>query len=180
MLEKESFSLVILDLLLPDVDGFTVLDRTLEFVPEQRVFILSALSDVRAKVRCLELGACDYVTKPFDLPELVARVRLRLQELRTPQRRYLDLGRVRLDTERRVVMFDGLRIQLATREYLLLEYLMRKGGEPCSREELLENVWGYRFEPGTNVVEVCVGRLRQKLGGSAIETIRNVGYCMAA
>jgi DNA-binding response OmpR family regulator len=107
-------------------------------------------------------------------------VRLRLREWRTPQRRYLEVGGLTLDTERRMAVSDGKRIHLATREYLLLEYLMRKRGEPCSRSELLEHVWGYRFEPGTNVVEVCVGRLRQKLGGSAIETIRNVGYCLAA
>jgi two-component system copper resistance phosphate regulon response regulator CusR len=181
-LEREAFSLMILDLILPDIDGFSVLDRTFDLVPNQRVLVLSALSDMRSKVRCLELGACDYVTKPFDLPELVARVRLRLQDGRRSEReeRYIAFASFTLDTQRRVAICGKVQIPLATREFLLLEHLARKHGDVCSREELLEGVWGYAFDPGTNVVEVCIGRLRHKLGGEVIETIRNVGYCIAA
>jgi two-component system copper resistance phosphate regulon response regulator CusR len=174
--------MVILDLILPDIDGFSVLDRTLELEPEQRVLVLSALSDMRSKVRCLELGACDYVTKPFDLPELVARVRLRLHESRRTEKdeRYIHVSSFTLDTQRRVAVVGEEHVALATREFLLLEHLARHHGDVCSREELLEGVWGYTFDPGTNVVEVCIGRLRHKLGGQVIETIRNVGYCVAA
>jgi DNA-binding response OmpR family regulator len=181
-LENGTFSMVILDLILPDIDGFSVLDRTLELEPEQRVLVLSALSDMRSKVRCLELGACDYVTKPFDLPELVARVRLRLHEGRRTEKdeRYIHVSSFTLDTQRRVAVVGEEQIALATREFLLLEHLARHHGDVCSREELLEGVWGYTFDPGTNVVEVCIGRLRHKLGGAVIETIRNVGYCIAA
>lgn len=181
-LESGTFSLVILDLILPDIDGFSVLDRTLELEPEQRVLVLSALADMRSKVRCLELGACDYVTKPFDLPELVARVRLRLHESRRTEKdeRYIHVSSFTLDTQRRVAVVGEEQISLATREFLLLEHLARHHGDVCSREELLEGVWGYTFDPGTNVVEVCIGRLRHKLGGEVIETIRNVGYCIAA
>jgi two-component system copper resistance phosphate regulon response regulator CusR len=181
-LEREAFSLVILDLILPDIDGFSVLDRALDLAPDQRVLVLSALSDMRSKVRCLELGACDYVTKPFDLPELVARVRLRLQDGRRTEndQRFIHVAAFTLDTQRRVAVIGEVQISLATREFRLLEHLARKHGEVCSREELLEGVWGYAFDPGTNVVEVCIGRLRHKLGGDVIETIRNVGYCIAA
>jgi two-component system copper resistance phosphate regulon response regulator CusR len=180
MLEESAYDLIILDLLLPDGDGFEVLDRSLELRPDQRVLVISALADVRTKVRCLELGACDYVTKPFELPEVVARARLRLQSrTATPEERYLRVGELTLDTLRRVVHGRDVPVALATREFLLLEYLMRSGSV-CSREELLEHVWGYTFDPGTNVVEVCVGRLRSKLGGASIDTIRNVGYAIAA
>jgi two-component system copper resistance phosphate regulon response regulator CusR len=182
LLEHHDFALVILDLILPDLDGFSILDRAFELNPEQRVLVLSALADVRSKVRCLELGACDYVTKPFDLPELVARVRVRLQESRVDEadKRFLQAQLFTLDTQRRVAIVEDGQVPLATREFLLLEYLARKNGEVCSRSELLAKVWGYSFDPGTNVVEVCVGRLRSKLGGRCIETVRNVGYYIAA
>jgi DNA-binding response OmpR family regulator len=181
LIEKGAYGLVILDLLLPDIDGFSVLDRLLVIAPGQAVLVLSSLADVRAKVRCLELGACDYVTKPFDLPELIARVRLRIHERRqADEERYLRHSSLTLDTQRRVVADGERQVALATREYLLLEYLMRKPGEVCSRPELLEHVWGYSFDPGTNVVDVCIRRLRAKLGDPLIETIRNVGYSLAA
>jgi DNA-binding response OmpR family regulator len=94
--------------------------------------------------------------------------------------RYIHVSSFTLDTQRRVAVVGEAQIALATREFLLLEHLARHHGDVCSREELLEGVWGYTFDPGTNVVEVCIGRLRHKLGGEVIETIRNVGYCIAA
>ncbi len=172
------FSLVILDLLLPDLDGFSILGNLMKSAPGQEVLVLSALSDVGSKVRCLELGAADYLSKPFDLPELMARVRRRMQHARHEGNdRYLRCGRFSLDLHRRRFLGNGEPVSLSTREFVLLEYLMRKDGEVCSRQELLDHVWGYSFDPGTTVVEVCIGRLRQKLGHPYIETVRNVGYC---
>jgi two-component system OmpR family response regulator len=172
----DAADLVILDLLLPDLDGFAILTSTTDLTPAPQVIVLSALADVRSKVACLELGACDYMTKPFELAELIARVRLRARERPITAPRYLRSGHYVLDLQRRVVEDSGLQVSLTTREFLLLEYLMSHDGEACSREELLEHVWGYAFDPGTNVVDVCVGRLRHKLGGEAVGTVRNVGY----
>jgi two-component system, OmpR family, response regulator len=177
-LRSEPFALVILDLRLPDVDGLALLTRATELVPDQPVLILSAVSDVRAKVRCLELGACDYVAKPFELAELLARVRLRTRERkRARARRSLVSGRYVLDLEHRTVHDGAVTMRLSTREFVLLEYLMQHEGVTCTRSELLEQVWGYSFDPGTNVVDVCVGRIRHKLGGDCVTTVRNVGYC---
>ena len=175
-LKAHPYGLVILDLLLPDLHGFTVLRSALALQPEQQVLVLSAVSDAHSKVHCLEVGACDYVAKPFDLSELLARIRLRLETHRATAR-FLHGGSLSLDLQRRVVGLNGKSIPLAAREFLLLEYLMGREGEVATREELLEHVWKYTFDPGTNVVDVCVARLRHKLGCDCIETVRNVGYC---
>lgn len=178
---KETYDLVLLDLLLPGTDGFSFLERIYELRPAQEVLVLSALSDVESKVRCLELGAADYVTKPFVLAELVARIRTRVRHAKAVAgTRFLDAGSLRLDLHRRVAFTNGQRIQLSPREFLLLEYLMRKDGDVCTREELLASVWGFTFDPGTNVVDVYVRRIRSKVGEEVIETVRNVGYCYAA
>jgi two-component system OmpR family response regulator len=175
------YELVVLDLLLPGLDGIAVLQRILDSRPEQRVLILSALSDVDSKVRCLELGAADYLPKPFALAELVARVRARLRQPEAPATpRVVTVGRVTLDVVRRVADSGAGPISLSEREFLLLQHLMRKADEVCSREELLAEVWGYSFDPGSNVVDVYVGRLRSKLGPELIETVRNVGYRLDA
>jgi two-component system, OmpR family, response regulator len=177
-LEHHEYGLAILDLLLPDVDGVAVLARARVVAPDTPVMVLSAVTDVNSKVVCLELGACDYVPKPCELPELVARVRLRVGRPARPMaRRELRSGRQVLDLHHRMVEVDGRRISLTTREFVLLEYLMEHAGETCTRQELLENVWGYTFDPATNVVDVCIGRVRHKLGGESILTVRNVGYC---
>jgi DNA-binding response OmpR family regulator len=171
------YELVVLDLLLPGLDGISVLQGIIDSRPEQRVLILSALSDVDSKVRCLELGAADYLPKPFALAELVARVRARLRQPEAPAApRLLTAGRINLDLLRRVADAGSGPVNLSEREFLLLQYLMRKAGEVCTREELLADVWGYSFDPGSNVVDVYVGRLRSKLGSELIETVRNVGY----
>ena len=176
-LRSGTFDLVVLDLLLPDLDGFSVLSSATELGSHPPVIVLSALADVRSKVACLELGACDYITKPFELGELIARVRLRARERHTMKApRFVRCGHFVLDLQLRVVENGNGPVSLTTREFLLLEYLMGRQGEACSREELLEHVWGYAFDPGTNVVDVCVGRLRHKLGGECVTTVRNVGY----
>ena len=177
---REAYDLVLLDLLLPGPDGFTFLEGIYDVRPEQEVLVLSALSDVESKVRCFELGAADYVTKPFVLAELIARIRTRVRRAKTvAATRFLDSGALRLDLTRRIAVTNGRRIPLSTREFLLLEYLMRKDGDVCTREELLASVWGFTFDPGTNVVDVYVRRLRSKIGDETIETVRNVGYCCA-
>jgi two-component system OmpR family response regulator len=180
-LHNDVFDLVILDLRLPDVDGYALLVRAAGMESHQPVLVLSAVTDVRSKVHCLELGACDYVTKPFELAELVARVKLRTRPQReTTTRRRLQSGRYTLDLLRRIVGDGTGSTTLSTREFLLLEYLMEREGETCSRGELLERVWGYSFDPGTNVVDVCIARLRQKLGSDCVTTVRNVGYRFVA
>jgi len=172
-----SYELVVLDLLLPHLDGVSVLEDLMESRPDQRVLVLSALSDVETKVRCLEVGASDYLSKPFSLAELIARVRARLrQPAAGPRHRFLRAGGLTLDLTRRVAELGDRRVALSEREFLLLEHLMCQGGEVCSRQQLLAEVWGYTFDPGSNVVDVCVGRLRARLGGDVIETVRNVGY----
>jgi DNA-binding response OmpR family regulator len=177
LVRGDALDLIILDLLLPDLDGFAILTSTTDLAPAPPVIVLSALADVRSKVACLELGACDYMTKPFELAELIARVRLRARDRPLAQPRYLRCGDYVLDLQRRVLKNGGGPVALTTREFLLLEYMMTREGDACTRDELLEHVWGYAFDPGTNVVDVCVGRLRHKLGGHSVATVRNVGYC---
>jgi DNA-binding response OmpR family regulator len=177
-LDERGYALVILDLLLPDVDGLAVLAQARSIAPDTPVLVLSAVTDVRSKVICLDLGACDYVAKPCELAELVARVRVRIGRPDALNRHHLRRGRHVLDLQRRRMLPDrGEPIALTTREFVLLQYLMERAGETCSREELLEHVWGYTFDPGTNVVDVCVGRVRHKLGEDCVVTVRNVGYC---
>jgi DNA-binding response OmpR family regulator len=179
-LDEGGYALAILDLLLPDVDGLAVLAEARSIAPDTPVLVLSAVTDVRSKVVCLDLGACDYVAKPCELAELIARVRLRVRRAGAPSHR-LRRGRYALDLQRRRLLRDGSEpIGLTTREFVLLQYVMERAGETCSREDLLEHVWGYTFDPGTNVVDVCVGRVRHKLGDDCLVTVRNVGYCFVA
>jgi two-component system copper resistance phosphate regulon response regulator CusR len=175
------YALIILDLLLPDFDGYEVLRRVVEANPAQRVLVLSAVGDVESRVRCLRLGAVDYLAKPFAIAELVERVKHRIDQQSTVSlSRWLDVGGVRLDLQRRVLRVGERVILLSPREFVLMEHLMRHANEVCTRIELLGDVWGYSFDPGSNVVDVCVGRLRAKLERDLIETVRNVGYCFIA
>jgi DNA-binding response OmpR family regulator len=173
------YDLVILDLLLPGLDGISVLRGIVEARPHQQVLILSALSDATDKVECLKLGAADYLAKPFSLAELTARVGVRLRERssKRPEAVATTCG-IALDRRRRLADAGAGRVHLSEREFLLLQHLMDNDGEVCTREELLADVWGYTFDPGSNVVEVYVSRLRAKLAVDVIETIRNVGYCL--
>jgi two-component system copper resistance phosphate regulon response regulator CusR len=186
MASEGRHELVLLDLMLPGLDGVGVLRGLMAARPAQRVLILSAIGDVTSKVRCLELGAADYLPKPFAVAELIARVRARLRQPGAAERsasqeeRWLRVGGVALDTARRVAEFQDKSVVLSHREFLLLRHLMRKAGDVCGRDELLADVWGYSFDPGTNVVDVYVGRLRAKLSARLIETVRNVGYCYVA
>lgn len=175
------YELVVLDLLLPGLDGISVLRSLIDERPDQRVLVLSALADVGSKVRALELGASDYLSKPFALAELIARIRARLrQPAAGPDERFLSAGRLTLDLVRRVAEGESGPVSLSEREFLLLQHLMIRQGEVSSRQRLLADVWGYSFDPGSNVVDVCVGRLRAKLGPDVIETVRGVGYRLQA
>lgn len=177
LVRARSYELVILDLLLPGVDGVSVLREIMESRPEQRVLVLSALSDVESKVQCLDLGASDYVAKPFSLAELVARVRARVRQPNgAAAERFLRVGAVTLDLLRRTADAGRGPVRLSEREAHLLRHLMQRDGEVSSRQRLLEEVWGLSFDPGSNVVDVYVRRLRAKLGADVIETVRNVGY----
>ena len=176
------YDLVILDLLLPGLDGLSVLRELAQGAPNLPVLILSARSDLPTKLRGFELGARDYVAKPFALDELVARVRaqLRASGVGEPEEPLLRVGLLELDVARRRARVRDNVALLTDREFRLLHHLVRHCGEVLSREQLLEAVWGYHFDPGSNVVDVCVRRLRKKLGSGTIETIRHVGYRLAA
>jgi two-component system copper resistance phosphate regulon response regulator CusR len=179
--ESQDYAVIVLDLLLPGLDGYEVLRRILRANPAQRVLILSAIGDVESKVRCLQMGAVDYLPKPFAIAELIARVRRRIQDpAAPPPPRWLEAGGMRLDLQRRVLSVEDREVSLSHREFILMGHLMRHAGEVCTRDELLADVWGYSFDPTSNVVDVCVRRLRSKLERGAIETVRNVGYCFVA
>jgi DNA-binding response OmpR family regulator len=176
------WDLVVLDLLLPGLDGLQVLQALHAAQPELPVVILSARGDVRTKLRGFELGASDYVPKPFSLDELLARIRVQLRGASVfADEHVLRAGVVALDLARRQARVGELVTDLADREFRLLHHLLLHVGEVISRERLLAEVWGYDFDPGSNVVEVCMRRLRQKLGPDVpIETVRNAGYRLAA
>jgi DNA-binding response OmpR family regulator len=172
--------LVVLDLLMPGVNGQAVLGGLLAHDPDQRVLVLSAAADVQTRVECLERGAVDFMPKPFSVRELLARVRTRLRGVPAVGAQDLvRLGGLALDLRRRELRVRGQVCELTHREFLLLQHLMRRAGDPCSRAELLSEVWGLTFDPGTNLVDACVARLRSKLPGDVVRTVRNVGYRVA-
>ncbi len=172
------FDLAILDIGLPDMDGFTVLKRMRESGSAMPVIVLTARDSVTDTVRGLEGGADDYMPKPFRFAELLARVRLRLRERPTTgdEPAVLERGNVRLDLIRREATVGGRSVELSAREFLLAEMFLRHPGQVLSREQLLSHVWGYEFDPGSNVVDVYVGYLRKKLGADVITTLRGMGY----
>ena len=177
------YDVVVLDLLLPRVDGLTVLRELRRGRPALPVVILSARSDLPTKLRGFELGANDYVAKPFALDELIARVRVQVRHANggNGDGNVVHAGRLELDLARRRARMGAVTTDLSDREFRLLHYLVLHAGEVISRERLLAEVWGYHFDPGSNVVEVCMRRLRKKLGADApIETVRHAGYRLAA
>lgn len=175
------WDLVLLDLLLPGLNGLELLDALHRRRPELPVLILSARADLQTKLRGFALGASDYVPKPVALDELLARVRVQLRRQGVPDESPLSYGRLELDVARRQARLGDLVCDLSDREFRLLRHLVQHAGEVISRERLLADVWGYSFDPGSNVVDVCVRRLRKKLGPDApIETVRHAGYRLAA
>jgi DNA-binding response OmpR family regulator len=202
------YDLVILDLVMPDLDGRQVLARLLRVHPGQAVIVLSCVADVVAKVDCLERGAQDYLTKPFSLAELLARVRVRVRvrlavdtapgvaaepaghalppamatvtEAPAAPGELIRAGGVTLDTGRLAADIGHGPVPLTRLEFLLLRELAEHPGESVPKVRLLATVWGYDFDPGSNVVDVCVRRVRSKLGFDLIKTVRGEGYQLAA
>jgi DNA-binding response OmpR family regulator len=179
----EDVALVVLDLLLPRLDGLSVLRELAQERPELPVIVLSARTDLPTKLRGFELGARDYVPKPFALDELIARVRahLRATAAHDVEAHVLRVGGLTLDVAGRQARYGAIVADLSDREFRLLHHLLLHAGEVVSRERLLAAVWGYHFDPGSNVVDVCVRRLRRKLGADApIQTVRHAGYRFAS
>ena len=191
--QASRYDLVILDLVMPDMAGEAVLDRMLAARPDQAVLVLSCLADVASKVECLERGAQDYLTKPFSLAELLARVRVRLRGGTAENGLHggtadnghdrsgeiVRAGSLTLDVGRLVADIGHGAVPLTRLEFLLLRELAEHAGQSVPKGQLLASVWGYDFDPGSNVVDVCVRRLRSKLGFDLIKTVRGEGYQLA-
>ena len=180
MVFSDSFDLLLLDLGLPGKDGLIVLEELRGQGADLPIIILTARDDINDKIAGLEGGADDYVTKPFRFEELLARIRLRL---RSPNHNtpalaptILQVGNIVLDIRTRKVEFKGKQIELPTKEFTLLETFMEHPGQVMTREQLLDRVWGYDYDPGSNIVDVYIGYLRKKLDNNVIETVRGIGY----
>ena len=177
---EEDIDLVLLDLGLPGVDGRSVLRLLRSRRPDLPVVIVTARDDVKDKVWGLDAGATDYVTKPFDFDELLARIRAALRSADQQTSNQLVVDDLRLDLLTKVAWRAGRRIDLAPREWALLEYLMRHPHQVLSRTQILNHVWEYDFEPGSNVVDVYVGYLRRKINAPELSpllhAVRGAGY----
>jgi len=173
------FDLLILDLGLPGLDGHEVLTQMRARGQRMPVIILTARHELADKVSSFESGADDYVTKPVKFAELLARVRARLRDSGESQAETIEAAGIVLDLRARQAIVKGRPVELSTREFILAETLFRHPGQVLSREQILSHVWGYDFDPGSNVVDVYVGYLRKKLGQDLIETVRGAGYRLA-
>ena len=176
---SRSFDLLILDLGLPGKDGVEVMEELRGQGEQIPIVILTARNQVKDKVAGLQGGADDYITKPFSFEELLARISLRLRSRQVSESQpemLLTVGQVTLDVRTHTVKVGKSEIHLSNQEFILLESLMRHPDRAISREELLNYVWGYDYDPGSNIVDVYVGYLRKKLGRGIIETVRGVGY----
>ncbi len=171
----DEFDLVILDMGLPEREGLHVLQEMRARGNRTPVLVLTGRPE-RDVVTCLEAGADDYMRKPFLFEELLARVRARVRERGTEESTILKAGDVRLDLRTRRATVKGRSVSLTAREYALFETLLRHPDQVMSREQLLSHVWGYYFDPTTNLVNVYINALRKKLGPDVIETVRGVGY----
>lgn len=176
MTRASDADVIVLDLGLPDMDGIDVLGQIRAEDLDTQVIVLTARAELADRVQGLEGGADDYLVKPFAFEELLARIRARARTVEQVERRHVSADGIRMDLLERTVSVDGRRVDLSARQFELLEVLLRAAGQVLSRRQLLEQVWGFSFDPGTNVVDVYVGYLRKKLGPERIETVRNRGY----
>ena len=179
-LDAEAVSLALLDIVMPSPNGLQVLSEMRARGDRTPVIVLSAVTEVAARVQAIDKGAVDFVSKPFHTAELIARVRRHIVHVPEPRRsgdRYLTAADIVLDLDRRKARVGSSEISLTEREFSMLAHLMRRRGDVCRRDELLNDIWGQTFGPSSNVVDVCVARLRSKLQQLPVETIRGVGYC---
>ena len=179
----EPYDAAVVDIMLPQQDGLTIVEELRRKKINTPVILLSAKRSVDDRIRGLQTGSDDYLTKPFAFSELLARVRALIRRASgAPEPTRLQVGELSLDLLKREARRGETKLELQPREFALLEYLMRHSGEAVSKTMLLEHIWGYEFDPQTNVVDVLVCRLRKKLetGSSEelIHTIRGVGYVM--
>jgi DNA-binding response OmpR family regulator len=180
----EDVDLVVLDLMLPGRSGHDVLKTVRDAKPGLPVIVLTALGEVEHRIAGLDAGAVDYLTKPFSLNELAARIRAQLRAASYAPRTTLTAGDIEVNLLTREVRRAGELVRLSSTEFELLAYLMHNHGHVLSREQILRAVWGYEYDPGTNVVDVYIGYLRRKLRkqdrGAPIVTVRSVGYRLDA
>jgi DNA-binding response OmpR family regulator len=181
-IETTPFDVILLDIMLPGRDGLSVLKQMRDRKITTPVLLLTARGAVSERVEGLNAGADDYLAKPFALDELIARVRALGRRSAGPGAVMLCVGNLSLDTVKRVAQRGDHQIELSTREYLLLEFLMRNQGRTCGRMAIVESVWDYDFDPGTNLVDVYIMRLREKidlpLQPRLLHTVRGVGYVL--
>lgn len=176
----DEFDLMVLDVGMPGLTGFEVLEQLRGSGSRLPVIMLTARTELNDKITGLEGGADDYLGKPFHFDELLARIRVRIRTEGSASTPDPQAGDIRLDVRTRNAHVGGRVVELSAREFALAEEFVRNAGQVLSREQLLSRVWGYDFDPGSNVVDVYVGYLRQKLGGDAIETLRGMGYRLNA
>jgi DNA-binding response OmpR family regulator len=176
----ESVDLVLLDIMLPQIDGHRVLERIRLRRPELPVLMLTARDDIQNKVNALDAGADDYLTKPFDLEELLARIRALTRRADQPRASRIEAGDLKVDLRSRRVWRGDRVVDLSSREFALLEYFMSHPGQVLSRPQILSAIWDFAFDPGSNVVDVYVSYLRNKIDRpgepSLIQTVRGAGY----
>jgi DNA-binding response OmpR family regulator len=170
------FDLIVLDLSLPTVTGDEILTRLRAADPSVPVIVLTEQDAVSDRVATLNAGADDYLTRPYEFEELLARIRARLRATDQTESTTISHGRVTIDVTTRQVHIDGRSVELSAREFALLETLMRHAGQVLSQPQLLNQVWGYDRDTSSNVVEVYVGYLRKKLERDVVETVRGAGY----
>ena len=179
-----NFDVVVLDIMLPGRDGLSVLRAMRSSGITTPVVLLTARNELGDRVEGLNLGADDYLAKPFCVEELAARLQALRRRLDGDRQNLLQVGNLRLDRITREASCGGVTIELTTREFSLLEYLMRSAGQVFTRGQILQHVWGYDFDPSTNVVDVCVKRIRTKMAALpsasdaliSIESVRGTGY----
>jgi DNA-binding response OmpR family regulator len=176
---SDDFDLVVMDLGLPERDGLRVIQEIRAAGRTVPILVLTGLPE-RDVVTCLESGADDYMRKPFQFDELLARVRTRLRHVGSTNSVALTVAGVHLDLRTRRVSIGSRTVELTGREFSLLETFLRHPDQVLSREQLLSQVWGFSFDPGTNVVNVYINALRKKLGADVIQTVRGAGYRLPA
>ena len=177
------YDVIVLDIMLPGRDGLSILKGLRKAGDATPIILLTARNELDDRVEGLTLGADDYLAKPFFVEELIARTQALMRRVSGERQNVLAVGELRLDRISREVTWHGETVDLTGREFNLIEYLMRSPGRVFTRTQILEHVWGYDFDPSTNVVDVCIQRIRKKIasiggaeGESPIESVRGVGY----